>query len=184
MELENLPTHSPHQQARGRDPGEGTASPLGRAPSPPGQAPLLASTDVSGSAPRNQKQSRFSPLSSPTAKVRPQEGLCPPPPTGSRAGPGLSWRGGFMPGSQVQGDRAVPRGTFPSSAPGKAGHPNRVYSEVLGGAEELREAGAQCWGLLGGGQISAAQGDGGALGPPPSGSAAHSLAGAAPGSRS
>ena len=25
-----------------------------------------------------------------------------------------------MPGSQVQGDRAVPRGTLPSSAPGKA----------------------------------------------------------------
>lgn len=52
-----------------------------------------------------------------------------------------------MPGSQVQGDRAVPTGTLPSSAPGKAGHPNRVHSAVLGGAKELREAGAPCWGL-------------------------------------
>ena len=54
-----------------------------------------------------------------------------------------------MPGSQVQGNRTVPRGALPSSAPGKAGRPNRVHSEVLGGAEELGEAvvGAQCWGL-------------------------------------
>ena len=89
-----------------------------------------------------------------------------------------------MPGSQVQGDRAVPRGTLPSSAPGKAGHPNRVYSEVLGGAEELREAGAQCWGLSWRGPDFGGPGGWGALGPPPSGSAAHSLAGAAPGSRS
>ena len=66
-----------------------------------------------------------------------------------------------MPGSQVQGDRAVPRGTLPSSAPGKAGHPNRVYSEVLGGAEELREAGAQCWGLLGGARFRRPRGMGG-----------------------
>ena len=46
----------------------------------------------------------------------------------------------------MQGDRTVPRGALPSSAPGKAGRLNRVHSEALGGAEELGEAvvGAQC----------------------------------------
>lgn len=56
-----------------------------------------------------------------------------------------------MPGKPVQ-ETGRPDG-HPPLPLGRQVTPNRVHSEVLGGAEELREAGADAGGCLGGGQI-------------------------------